>query len=109
MQDVGVGATRVIAVTRSEKTPRIFLELRGIRDAPHASDKDTRLRIGMTIDRAGELRRRLTQVLPPSKGLEWRDEILELLDAHHGETGADEDALDTLRRLSGFWREHHPA
>ena len=108
MQDIGIGAARVIAVTRSDKTPRIFIELRGVRDAPHAADKDTRLRIAMRVDRAVELRHRLTEVLPPSEGQELRAEILELLDAHHGETGADEDALDTLRRLSGFWREQHP-
>ncbi len=65
MQDIGVGAARVTAVSRSENTPRIFLELRGVRDTPHASDKD-------------------------------------------GETGADEDALETLQRLSAFWRQHHP-
>jgi hypothetical protein len=109
VQDIGVGAARVVAVTRSEKTPRIFLELRGIRDAPHASDKDTRLRIALSTDQATLLRRRLTEVLPPEIQLDWRDEILELLDAHHGETGAAEDALETLQRLSAFWRQHHPS
>jgi hypothetical protein len=53
VQDIGVGAARVVAVTRSENLPGIFLELRGIRDAPHASDMDTRLRIALSIDRHG--------------------------------------------------------
>jgi hypothetical protein len=57
VQDIGVGATRVVAATCSEKTHRIFLELRGIRDAPHASDKDTRLRIALSVDQAAALRR----------------------------------------------------
>jgi hypothetical protein len=109
VQDIGVGAARVVAVTKSEKSPRIFLELRGIRDAPHTSDKDTRLRLALSLEQAAVLRGRLTEVLPPSAGLEWRDEILELLDAHHAESGADEDALETLQRLSAFWRDHHPS
>jgi hypothetical protein len=108
VQDIGVGAARVVAVTASENTDRIFLELRGIRDAGHSSDRDTRLRVAMSTEQAAVLRRRLSEVLPPSQGLEWRNEILELLDVHHAESGAAEDALETLQRLSSFWREHHP-
>jgi hypothetical protein len=44
--------------------------------------------IALPINHAVLLRCRLTEVLPPTAGLEWRDEILELLDTQDGETGA---------------------
>jgi hypothetical protein len=90
------------------RTPRIILELSGVRDAPHASDKNTRLRIAMALDRAQDLRR-LVHALPPSESIEWEIGALELGDAHHVETGIDEDGLQTLQRHSPFWREHHPS
>jgi hypothetical protein len=80
MQDIGIGAARVIAVSRSEKSPIIFLEFRGVRDAPHTVDKDTRIRIALSVDRAGDLRRRLWELLPSQ--IEWQSQFLHILAAH---------------------------
>jgi len=64
VQDIGIGAARVTAVTRSENSPNVFLEFRGLRDAPHTVDKDTRVRIALAVDRAAELWRTLAELLP---------------------------------------------
>ena len=110
MQDIGIGAARVTAVSRSEKAPTIFLEFRGVRDAPHTVDKDTRVRVALSLERAAVLRRRLNELVPAaSDHLDWQPAVLELLAAHRGETGADEDALEVLQRLSRHWRKDHPA
>jgi hypothetical protein len=47
VQDIGIGAARVTAVSLPENSPTVFLEFRGLRDAPHAVDKDARVRIAM--------------------------------------------------------------
>jgi len=49
VQDIGIGAARVTAVTQSEKTPTVYLEFRGVRAAPHVTDKDTRVRIALSV------------------------------------------------------------
>jgi hypothetical protein len=54
----------VKAVTRPENSATVFLEFRGLRDAPHTVDKDTRVRIALSVDRAAELRRTLAELLP---------------------------------------------
>jgi len=65
VQDIGIGAARVTAVTRAENSPTVFLEFRGLRDAPHAVDKDMGVRISLSVDRATQLRRTLAELLPP--------------------------------------------
>ena len=62
--DIGICATRIVAVTRSESSSTVFMEFRGLRDAPHVTDKDTRVRIALSVERAEDLRRRLAEVLP---------------------------------------------
>ena len=106
MQDIGIGAARITSVTRPEGAPTVFLEFRGLRDAPHTVDKDTRVRIALTVERAADLRRKLSELLPSQ--IEWRSQFGDILEQHMGETFSGEDAVEMLRRLSNFWREHHP-
>ncbi|MBV9543678.1 MAG: hypothetical protein JOY61_04815 [Chloroflexi bacterium] len=54
----------MVAVTRSETSATVFLDFRGVRDAPHMSDKDARIRVMLSVDHAIELRRRLSELLP---------------------------------------------
>jgi hypothetical protein len=106
VQDIGVGAARLTAVSRPEQSPTVFLEFRGLRDAPHVADKDTRVRIALSMQRAVELRRELSELLPSQ--VEWRTQFGDILAGHMGETFEGEDAVEILKRLSAFWREHHP-
>jgi len=105
VQDIGIVTSRPVSVVQTASSASIVLTFRGTRDAPHVTDKDTRLRITMLNARAQELRRQLTQALPTTEQLDWQPELLELLEAHRGETGADENAVDVLRRLSPHWRD----
>jgi len=41
--------------------------------------------------------------------MEWPSQLLDILVAHVGETYEGEDAVEVLRRLSDFWREHCPS
>jgi hypothetical protein len=81
------------------------LTVRGTRDG-HVSDRDTRVRIQLTVPRALELSRTLTSVLP---GQVDCAEILAVLEAHHGDVNVDEDAVAIARRLSAHWRDAHDA
>jgi len=63
VQDIGIGAARVTAVSRPENSPSVFLEFRGLRDAPHTVDKETRVRIALSVKRAVELRQQLSDLL----------------------------------------------
>jgi hypothetical protein len=74
---------------------------------PHTVDKDTRIRIALSVDRAADLRRQLSQLLPSQ--IEWRSQFVDILAGHLGETYQGEDAVEVLKRLSDFWREHHPS
>ena len=107
MQDIGIGAARLTAVSHRENSPTVFLEFRGVRDAPHTVDKDTRIRIALSVDRAADLRRRLSELMPSQ--VEWQSQFLDILAGHLGETYEGEDAVEVLKRLSNFWREHHPS
>jgi hypothetical protein len=107
VQDIGIGAARLTAVSHREHSPTVFLEFRGVRDAPHTVDKDTRIRIALSVDRAAELRRRLSDLLPSQ--VEWQSQFLDILAEHTGETYQGEDAVEMLKRLSAFWRQHHPS
>lgn len=107
MQDIGIRANREVVVNRPEGSSTVWLEFRGLRDAPHVSDKDTRVRVAMPVARAAELRRQLTRVVPHD--LEWQPAILDLLEQHQGEQFLGEDAYEMVKRLSEFWRQHHPA
>ena len=64
VQDIGIGAARVTAVLRPENSSTLFLEFRGLRDAPHVSDKDTRIRIALSLAQAIELQQTLAELLP---------------------------------------------
>jgi len=107
VQDIGIGAARLTAVSHRENSPTVFLEFRGVRDAPHTVDKNTRIRIALSVDRAAGLRRRLAELLPSQ--VEWQSQFLDILAAHRGEAYLGEDAVQVLKRLSDFWREHHPS
>jgi hypothetical protein len=107
VQDIGIGSARVAAVSHRENSPTVFLEFRGVRDAPHNVDKETRIRIALSVDRAADLRRRLSELLPSQ--VEWQSQFLDILAGHLGETYKGEDAVEMLKRLSDFWREHHPS
>jgi hypothetical protein len=74
---------------------------------PHSVDKDTRIRIALSVDRAADLRRRLSELQPSQ--IEWRSQFLDILAGHFGETYEGEDAVEMLKRLSAFWRENHPS
>jgi len=52
-------------------------------------------------------RLRLSELLPSE--IEWRSQFGDILAAHRGETYEGEDAVEMLKRLSAFWREHHPS
>jgi hypothetical protein len=105
VQDIGIGAARVTAERRPESSPTVFLEFRGLRDSAHTVDKDTTVRIALAADRAAGLRRQLSEILPSQ--LEWRSQFGDILEQHLGETYEGEDAVEMLKRLSDFWREHH--
>jgi len=107
VHDIGIGAARLTTVSHRENSPTVFLEFRGVRDAPHIVDKDTRIRIALSVDRAADLRRRLSELLPSQ--IEWRSQFLDILAEHMGETYEGEDAVEMLKRLSNCWREHHPS
>ena len=59
------------------------------------------------MDRAADLRRQLSELLPSQ--VEWQSQFLDILAEHTGETYEGEDAVEMLKRLSAFWREHHPS
>jgi hypothetical protein len=107
VQDIGIGAARLTAVSHRENSPTVFLEFRGVRDAPHTVDKDTRIRIALSADRVADLLRRLSELLPSQ--IEWQSQFSDILAGHLGETYAGEDAVEMLKRLSDFWHEHHPS
>ena len=107
MQDIGIGAARLTAVWHRENSATVFLEFRGVRDAPHTVDKDTRIRIALLVELAADLRRRLSDLLPSQ--VEWQPQFLDILAAHGGEAYLGEDAVEMLKRLGDFWREHHPS
>jgi hypothetical protein len=107
VQDIGIGAARLTAVSHRENSPTIFLEFRGVRDAPHTVEKDTRIPIALSVDRAAHLRRRLSELVPSQ--IEWHSQFLDILAAHRGEAYLGEDAVEVLKRLSDFCREHHPS
>ena len=107
MQDIGIGAARLTAVSHRENSTTVFLKFRGVRDAPHTVDKDTRIRIALSVERAADLRRRLSELLPSQ--INWQSQFLDILAAHRGETYEGEDAVEMLKRLSNFWREQHPS
>jgi hypothetical protein len=65
VQDIGIAGARVSAASRTGKSPTIYLEFRGLRDAPHVADKDTRIRVALSLERAAELQQRLAALLPP--------------------------------------------
>jgi hypothetical protein len=68
---------------------------------------DTRIRIALSVDGAADLRRRLSELLPSQ--VEWQSQFLDILAGHLGETYEGEDAVEILKRLSDFWREHNPS
>jgi hypothetical protein len=107
VQDIGIGAARLTAVSHRENSATVFLEFRGVRDAAHTVDKDTRIRIALSVDRAADLRRRLSELLPSQ--VEWQSQFLDIVASHRGEAYLGEDAVEVLKRLSDFWREHHPS
>ena len=107
MRHTGIGAARLTAVSHRENSATVFLEFRGVRDAPHTVDKNTRIRIALSVDRAADLRRRPSELLPSQ--VEWQSQFLDILAAHRGEAYLGEDAVEILKRLSNFWREHHPS
>jgi hypothetical protein len=67
VQDTGIAGTRRTAATRTGKSSIVYLEFRGVRDAPHIVDKDTRIRLALSLERAAELQARLNALLPPSE------------------------------------------
>jgi hypothetical protein len=66
VQDVGIGAARVTSVSRAENSPTVYLEFRGLRDAPHTVDKDTLLRVALSLTQAAELHHRVSELLSAS-------------------------------------------
>jgi hypothetical protein len=82
VQDIGIGAARLTAVSHREHSPTVYLGFRGVRDAPHPVDKDTRIRIALSVDRAADLRRRLSELLPSQ--IERRPQFLDILAGHLG-------------------------
>lgn len=108
VQIISMASAQSVAVTRSPReAPRLTLTFEGTR-AEHVSDRGLRIGITLPLNRAIELRQAMGEVLPAARSQDWRAEILELLELHRGETGADEDALEVAQRLSRFWREQHP-
>ena len=107
MQHIGIGGARLTAVSHRENSPTVFLEFRGVRDARHTADKDTRICIALSVDRAADLGRRLSELLPSQ--IERRSQFVDILAGHPCETYEGEDAIEMLKRLSAFWREHHPS
>jgi hypothetical protein len=65
VQDIGIAGARVTAVTLGANSRTLFLELRGLLDAPHITDKDTRIRLALSLERAAELQERLAALRPP--------------------------------------------
>jgi hypothetical protein len=65
VQDIGIAGARVTAASLAGSSPTVYLEFRGLRDAPHVTDKDTRIRLVLSVDRAAELQQRLAALLPP--------------------------------------------
>lgn len=63
MQDIGIGAARVTSVARAENSQTVYLEFRGLRDAPHVSDKDTLVRVVLSLAQAETLQERLAELL----------------------------------------------
>jgi hypothetical protein len=106
MQDVTLAAGGPPRVDRAETSGSIRLTFEGTR-AEHVRDRGLRIRISLPLPRAQELRRQLVQLLPPVKRLDWQPAVLEVLAEHRGETGADEDALEVVQRLSRAWHESH--
>jgi hypothetical protein len=112
MQDIGISTNRPASVTRPDDPsridggPRVYLEFRGLRDAPHVADKDTRIMIVMPVSRGAELRRQLAAAIPSQE--EWCPQFTDILAQHLGEVYQGEDAVEMLQRLSDFWRENHP-
>jgi hypothetical protein len=104
MQIVTVASSKPPQVDPVGSAGSVCLTFEGTR-GEHVVDRATRVRVTLPRQRAGELRQRLAELVP--NPLDWQPEVLEVLDAHRGETGADEDALEVVRRLSQFWREHH--
>jgi hypothetical protein len=105
VQDISIGAARLSAVSHRENSPTVFLEFHGVRDAP--VDKDTRIRIALSVDRAADVRRTLSELVPSQ--IEWQSQFLDILAGHLGEAYLGEDAVEVLQRLSDFWRERHPS
>jgi len=102
VQDIGIGAAR-LTVSHRENSATVCLEFRGVRDAPHTVDKNARIRMALSVGRAADLRRRLSELLLSQIG--WRSQFLDILAGHLGETYEGEDAVERLKRLSDFWRE----
>jgi hypothetical protein len=84
VQDIGIGAARVTAVRRSEGSPSVYLEFRGLRDAPYTVDKDTRVRIALSAERAAEMRRQLSEFLPSHRRAQEHEQRAR---AHRGARG----------------------
>jgi len=65
VQGIGIAAARVTAASRAGNSSVVYLEFRGLRDAPHVADKDTRIRVALSLERAADLLQRLAALLPP--------------------------------------------
>src|SRR6266545_1823909 len=100
MQVITLASNRTTQVDPVGNSGSVCLTFEGTR-GEHVVDRATRVRVTLPRNRAAELRRRIGELMPNE--LEWKPEILEILEAHRGETGADENALEVARRLSQFW------
>ena len=63
VEDISVVSGRPAQVSRPEGSARVLLTFRGLREAPHIRDKDTRVRVSVPVSEASRLWRLLGERL----------------------------------------------